>query len=617
MQEPTKRSLRERLKPREHSPKVTWLLTVGLLVCATLGTHLLCQMLGTLDFSRGRFSSFFHEPVIFLLNLLPVALLIALTYFATNRAWLAFLIPSTLLVILEFVNYFKVVLRGDPFVAEDILLIGEGAGIIGQYELHFPVWFFLSILLLAGGTVALMRYARGRIPKKLWWIRVIAIVLCIALCAGAWAAWYTDDELYDSRENYSLFNEWMDAERAASHGFVWSFLRSVSDLIPSPPEGYSAAAAQAVLADYTDAAIPANQRVNVVATMLESFSDLSVFDTIRFTADPYTEFHALQSESYHGTLLADTVGGGTINAERSFLTGFVFPQPRFRSETNSFARYFAANGYKTDGAHPGFDWFYNRNNINERLGFDRYLFMENYFSDLTDEEHALDDVFFPAMAQLYDEATADGRPYFSFSVTYQNHSPYEDSRLLGQEYVSHEGLDDSAYYQINNYLSGVADTGKYVAAYVDTFRDNPEPVVLVFFGDHKPTFGAGNCYYEDMGISAAEYSPDGCWNLFSTPYLIWANDAAKEVLGFDFTGEGRTISPAFLMAEVFDCCGWEGPAWMQYQRVVREEIPVMQRAFMFMDGDTLVYEPKNPDLYREFLITEYYVRDKLHPFSFE
>lgn len=613
-----KRSLWKRLKPRERSPKLTWALTVGLLVCSILGTHLLCQMIGTLDFTRARFSSFFREPTLFLLNLLPVALLIAFTYFATNRAWLGFLIPSVLLTVMEFVNYFKIVLRGDPFVAEDFLLIGEGAGIVGQYELHFPVWFFIALVLIVGGTVVLMRYARGRVPKRLWWVRLIAAALCVGIGAISWLAWYTDDTLYEDQRNYSLFSEWVASEEYVSHGFPYAFLHSVSDIVQAPPEGYSKEAAQALLADYTDEAIPADKRVNVVVTMLESYADLSVFDTINFTADPYVEFHALQDESYHGTLLSDTSGGGTINSERAFLTGFTYPQPRYRIPTSSFVRYFKANGYQTDGAHPGFDWFYSRKNINERLGFDRYLFMENYFNDLTDEEHAPDDVFFPAMAQIYDEETADDAPYFSFSVSYQNHSPYDDSRLLGQEYVSHEGLDDSAYYQINNYLSGIADTGRQLAAYVDTFRlDNSEPVVLVIFGDHKPTFGAGNCYYEDMGIYAAEYTPEGCWNLFTTPYLIWANDAAKEILGFDFTGEGRTISPAYLMAELFDCCGWAGPQWMQYQRSVRDDLPVMQRTIFFLVDGMLTRElpPEREALYREYLIAEYYMQDHLHTYD--
>ena len=139
-----KRSLRERLRPKERKPAVRWLLTALLLAAAVLGLHMLLQMIGTLDFSRGRFSSYLHVPKIYLLNLLPVALLVAFTYFATNRAWLGFLIPSVLLFVMDFVNYFKVTLRGDPFVAEDFLTIGEGAGRLARERVDSYVPFILS-----------------------------------------------------------------------------------------------------------------------------------------------------------------------------------------------------------------------------------------------------------------------------------------------------------------------------------------------------------------------------------------------------------------------------------------------------------------------------------------
>lgn len=605
--------MRERLQPKERSAKVRWLLTVGLLLGAILGMHLLCQMIGTLDFSRARFSSYFHEPVIFALNLLPVALLIVFFYFATNRAWLGFLIPGVLLTVMVFVNYFKVVLRGDPFVAEDLFLIGEAANIVGDYTLRLPLWFFIAIFLLLGGAVLLLRYARGRISKRLWWVRVLVPLLCIGVGALAWTQWYSDDDLFNAQTNYSLFNAWKDAENAASHGFVYSFLHSFGEVFYAKPEGYSDEAAQELLAGYDDAEIPADKQVNLVVTMLESFSDLSEFDSVQFTADPYAAFHALQSESHSGTLITDTVGGGTINAERAFLTGFTYPQPFYRGMTNSFVHYLSAQGYQTDGAHPGYTYFYSREKINARLGFDRYLFMDGYFDTLTDKEHASDAVFFPALRELYTQETADAVPYFSFSVSYQNHGPYNLESLDGAQYVSHEGLNDEAYYQINNYLNGVKDTGDRLAAYVDSFREDETPVVLVFFGDHKPSFGTGNSYYEDMGVNVAEGTAEGCYNLYSTPYLIWANDAAKAVLDFDFTGRGETISPSYLMSVVFDCCGWEGPAWMQCQRQLRQDLPVLHRQTMFLVDGVLTdaLPAAEGEVYSEYQIVEYYMRKTL------
>lgn len=40
-----KRSLRERLRPKERKPAVRWLLTVLLLAAAVLGLHMLLQMI--------------------------------------------------------------------------------------------------------------------------------------------------------------------------------------------------------------------------------------------------------------------------------------------------------------------------------------------------------------------------------------------------------------------------------------------------------------------------------------------------------------------------------------------------------------------------------------------
>ena len=598
--------------PPQLSPKKCFVITLVLLLCAAGGLALLSMMISTQDFTWGRFSSYFHEPVILLLNFLPVLLFTAFFFFAGNRAWIAYCVTSLVVLLVDFINYFKVVLRGDPFVLADISEAGEAAGILGHYQLVFPLWFFLSLFLWVAGTLVLLRYARWRVPKKRWWVRVIGLVLCIGLGALSWSLWYSNENLYNAQDNHSLFSTWKDSDNYASHGTVYSFLHSINSSIQKAPEGYSEKEAEEILSAYPDVDIPEEKKVNVVATMLESFSDLSVFDSIHFTADPYAEFHELLKECRHGTLIVDTIGGDTVNAERSFLTGFTFPHPKYHTATNSFVRYFSDQGYITMGGHPGHDWFYDRQGINKRLGFDEYLFMENHYGTLTDEEYALDDVFFPEQARLYDEACAEGEPLFSFSVSYQNHSPYDSNALNGQEYVSPEGISHEAYCTVNNYLSGVADTGKRVSAYVDTFRGREEPVVLVFFGDHKPTLGIQNVFYEEMGVNVSEGLSEGCRNLYSTPYWIWANEAALEILQPDLSEEGPTISPAFLMSEVFDFCGWEGPGWLQYERQFRDQIPVIHRRKMFGGGLSAVLTDAEQALYDEFTKVEFYQRTRLH-----
>ena len=106
-------------------------------------------------------------------------------------------------------------------------------------------------------------------------------------------------------------------------------------------------------------------------------------------------------------------------------------------------------------------------------------------------------------------------------------------------------------------------------------------------------------------------TPEGFYNYYSTRYLIWANDAAKAVLGNDFMGEGPTVSPNFLMDVVFDACGWEGPAYMQATRSVMEQVPVMNTPTgLYMEDGNLTgtLTPEGQALVTDFDMLQYYYR---------
>lgn len=624
IQHKREKTLRNRRQAeRSRQARKTALLTALLLFLTSVFVLFLCLFIGTQDFSFVRLGAYFQAPLILLMNWLPIALFLAVVYFACNRAWIAGLSTCVIFPALSIINYFKVALRGEPLVVDDLMLAGDAAGILGEYSLHIPVTLFIAVALLAGVVFALYRLAKGRIPKKRWWIRVAAIALCILIGFTLWTNCYTDYFLYTNTrlKIQKTFSAWRDEEITAGGGLFWSLLRSLDEAFPSAPEGYSDAKAEEILAQTPDVAIPENQRVNVIVTMLESFSDFSAFKGVPLQNDPYAPLHALQEEAYHGTLIADSIGGGTINAERAFLTGFSFRQPSYQSATSSFVRYFNANGYETVGAHPGHDWFYSRDKITRLMGFDEFVFHEGHFQDQVKigmgyQNLANDKLLFADRRADFEQRDAT-KPYFSFSVTYQGHSPYDSTKMTGTEYVSGDALTGQGYCAVNNYLNSVADTCKQMAAYVDSFRDEEAPVVLVFFGDHKPTLGEGNCYLEQLGICSASSTASDRYALYSTPYLIWANDAAKKVLGKSFAGEGDTISPCYLMSEIFDCCGWEGPAWLRYQRTLRDTVPVMQMGAYVLSGQKLVL-PADSNIKqakKDYKFVEFYMRNHLYDYE--
>ena len=78
---------------------------------------------------------------------------------------------------------------------------------------------------------------------------------------------------------------------------------------------------------------------------------------------------------------------------------------------------------------------------------------------------------------------------------------------------------------------------------------------------------------------------EGFYNYYGTRYLIWANDAAKEVLGKDFTGEGIAVSPCFLMNVLFDQCGWGGgSAYLQLMDQVMAQVPVINTDGFYVEN---------------------------------
>ncbi|MBR4308694.1 MAG: sulfatase-like hydrolase/transferase [Oscillospiraceae bacterium] len=577
----------ERLRtPPSFSKKTECILTVSGMVGASIALTLLILWIGTLNCSLSRLLYYFKDARILIFNYLPIMVLMGIFYLLFNRAWISFLLTASATFILSFVNYFKVIMRSEPLIAMDLTLIFEAADIGGNYTYKFPKLFWLGIIMILLGTALLARYARAKIHRKWWWTRILGILLICGLVQFLWAKYYSDLNYHNDIliDDYSVFNDWKGEERMAKRGYLYSFIVSINDALITEPPGYDEELAIKTLEAYESQSIPEDKKVNVIFHMLESFSDLSVFD-LDLQSDPYTLWHSLEEESYHGILISDILGGGTNNAERSVMTGFTFPHPGYHIRTNSYVHYFSANGYYTQAIHPGDEWFYDRAAIDRRLGFDSVLLNQNYFKYYSGGVFGKDSVVLPLLREQYEENSKDGQRYFGFHVTYQNHSPYEKEELLGTEYISQAQLQGESYYMVNNYLNGIEDTCRQVYDYVEQYRWDETPVVLIFFGDHKPLLGDSGEAYTALGICADQGTSEGVYNLYTTPYVIWANDAAKEILGNDFTGTGPTISQCYLMNEVFDICGWVGNSWLQYQNEVRKELPVIQRKkWLMVDG---------------------------------
>ena len=136
------------------------------------------------------FRSYFHHPALLGLNLLPPVLLIWLFYFLPRRGWCAFLGSFLPCVAVAMVNYFKIRLRSDPFLAADLTLISEAGGIVGNYSLDVDwlTWLTLGALVVLGGLGFLVwqDIAEKRSWKKLSVYSRLVLLATASLIGTGW-----------------------------------------------------------------------------------------------------------------------------------------------------------------------------------------------------------------------------------------------------------------------------------------------------------------------------------------------------------------------------------------------------------------------------------------------
>lgn len=546
-----------------------------------------CWGLALLVASQGSYplpnlKTFVETPLLAVMNVIPVVFLSLLFYAAFARALPAFALSGGIWLGFTLTNYYLLRFRDDPLMALDLLDFFTAMHFKNQYDLmpENRLWAVLGCFVLA--VIFLAVFARGKGAGKGMRLTILAIVLLSAYPLGLL---YTNDEVYEKKlANFNHFNEWSDTQQYLARGFVYSFLHSVPDLLPSAPEGYDAEHEGGILESFTEKDIPASKKVNFLSIQLEAFADFSTMGMDGVDFSLYYDYHALERESYTGDLITNIFAGGTVDTERCILTGSAELEKNYRHDTNSYAWWLRQQGYTAHGSHPCFNSFYNRLNINRYLGFEDYRYYDDYYGERVNGGLTTDDILFPEILMWMQESIEEtGKPCFSYNVSYQNHGPY-DATASGKNYVTGNVSDESRHI-INNYLANVEDTIGAITQLVTELRAWDEPVVLLLFGDHMPWLGYANSVYHEFGVDFDLSSPQGLKNYYGTRYLIWANDAAKAQLGGDFVGEGPAISSNFLLGEVFSLCGIEGPAFMQYAEQIRHTLPVLtSTGYYLKDG---------------------------------
>ena len=527
-----------------------------------------------------------------------------------GRAWSAFLAGGGVSLGFSLGNYFKLQFRDDPLYFEDMLVLREAKAMTVEqhYNLFIDKRMVFALVCLALGTAALCFLARGRLGG---WKKRLIVLGAVALVCGAVSPAYLNKKAYDAVENYEYLNRWSATQNYISHGFFYPFFHSISEFVETPPPGYSEERAKQVLGAYQDADIPADKKVNILSFMREAYVDFSRYGIPGLDVSGYDLYHQLEAESYTGDLLTNIFAGGTVDSERCFLTGN-YQLKNFRAPANSHLWYLRDQGYTVEGSHPYYQWFYNRQNINQYLGFERFRYLEGDYENLTTAYLPEDGVLLPEVYNDFVKNKSTGKPYFSFTLNIQSHGPYDTASYDGGvEYLTGD-YSEGCRNAMNNYMDLIMDSDVELMKLVDKLRSDPDPVVLILFSDHLPWMGDANAYYQELGLDIDPGTEAGFRTHYTTRYLIWANEAAKTVLGSDFSGEGPTVSPCYLMNLAFQQMGWQGSAYLQAMDAFSGTFPVVTTNGCYVvDGVFSDAVPQEREAwFQDFLSLQYYWRNQ-------
>lgn len=575
------------------------------LLASSLGTTVLSLALAIGSYDVEEFIGYFTNPLILLLNWLPVLLLQILLYCLCRRQWLAFALTALPILLASVGNYYKIQFRFEPFTFQDMDSIRAGLQVAGDYPLALNKRVLIAAAWFVLGVPALGLLCRGQAARG---VRLAGIGLSLAAAAGLWLGVYSSEDVYmhTALQNGYIGNLTAQQNYIAN-GFVYPFLHSMAQRPEQAPKAYSPERAQNALARYEDRDIPAERAVNLLVLQLESFTDLEAMGFPGVSPEAYSVLHRLQEESISGTMVANVSGGGTIRTERCVLTGGL-DMPSVTKPCASYVRYFNEQGYFTTGSHPNRPDFYNRVNVAKYLGFSEYLFLNNHYQDVTNGKWNCDAEFLPELFRLFREQANQGRPVFSFNVSLQGHGSYRPEEVnYHARYFTLDGVSQESADTLNSYLDLVAETQDLLLEQLEALRADPIPAVLLIYGDHNPAFDSSEVY-EECGVRFSLDREEDFLRYYGTPYLIWANDAAKEQLDCDFTGEGPTVSPAYLMNLLFDALGWQGSAYLQYMGSMMDRLPLVSTKGVFLENGVFSgsLSPEGEALLQECRIVQYY-----------
>lgn len=358
-------------------------------------------------------------------------------------------------------------LRGTPLTGNDFRLINSALQIIDTYLTKKNIiMLFAFLIIIISSLICLFVFAPKHKHKINYALSIGIWVSIIFICK------YSTN--LAMKNSIISTNFWDLVASYESYGFPYCFSTTLINNGIDRPSNYSK--------DTID-------NISYSLKYETEFDSLSTLSTKLNNTGTNPNIIMIQLESFF---------------DPTFINGVEFnidPIPNFR--------YLKDMGYSTHAIHNHEGNFYGRNIVFSNLGFDTFTPVEYMnVTERTPVGWAKDSSLIqPIMDALNSTDSED----FIYTISVQGHGNYPTEDILENKPVTITNIEnESIKTSLEYYVNQLYEMDKFISDIINAVSNIDEESVIVFFGDHLPSFG-----FTNSSLSTG--------NVHLTEYVVWDN----------------------------------------------------------------------------------------------
>lgn len=488
---------------------------------------------------QGNLFSFVIAYLLFVLIYVFISQLTGLHVLATICIGLLGNVPAS-------VTYYKLSMRGEPFLPWDLIQIDDFMSIKGKVNIIISPSMVVTLLLfiLLALFASLIKVPPAQKGKNNLRLRMIstgtAFMLILILLFG----------VFLNREATTAIgikdDAWLQDRYYRSNGVITGFLTNMQGMEIVEPENYTAKSIQQIynsIGQGDERALPAAVRTqsapknpDIIYVMGESFWDVTSLPNVTYDTEIFPNLSKLKLHAATGHAYSPSFGGGTCDVEFEALTGFSMEhlpagckpyQQYINNETFALPVYLKTKGYDTLAIHGFGREFWNRNIAYPLIGIDTFIAQDDMPDVKLRRGFISDDAIVDRIIYEHETRSTDNpeASVFIHAVTMQNHGTYGRERYPEDELVrvtsAPASIPDNTIGQLEDCATSMHEMDAAIGKLTAYLEKSDRPTILVFWGDHLNPLSDGYRLYEETGfIEPGDISSP---HLYETPLLIWSN----------------------------------------------------------------------------------------------